>query len=285
MQHHTIINDDVRLHVTTHGSPAAPAIILLHGFPDNGHGWQQVATLLAADWYVIVPDGRGIYRSDAPSETSAYTIQHLVTDVLRIAEQLAPHRPVTLCGHDWGGVVAWAAVSLHPDRVARAVICNAPHPAVFLDALNHDTAQQHASRYISALRSEGFEERFAQNDYEIPLGAFASVPLTAHQKDALRAAWARPGRIRGALNWYRAADFAITGGTCDIPIPDGSIPIELLWGAHDGSLLVSLAERHRTTMPWLPIRVLPDADHWLPWTHPQQIFHQIVYTNDKQTTG
>ncbi len=124
-------------------------------------------------FYVIVPDGRGIHDSDAPSDIDAYAIANLVADVMAIADALAPLRPFTLVGHDWGGGVAWAAVSLHPDRVARAVICNAPHPAVFLDALNHDTAQQHATRYISALRSEGFEERFAQNDYEIPLGAFA----------------------------------------------------------------------------------------------------------------
>ena len=276
MQNHTITNGIVRLHVTTYGNPTAAPVILLHGFPDTADCWAQVAALIAQQCYVIVPDGRGIHRSDAPSEISAYAIDSLVADVFAIADALVPHRTFILVGHDWGGVVAWAAVSLQPGRIARALLCNAPHPAIFLDALNHDTAQQHASRYISALRSEGFEERFAQNDYEIALGAFASVPLTAHQKDALRAAWARPGRIRGALNWYRAATFAITGGTCDIPIPDGSIPIELLWGAHDGSLLVSLAERHLQSLPWISLTVLPDANHWLPRTHPSEIASRIL---------
>lgn len=271
MKNHTVHNGHIGLHVTTYGTPTAPAIMLLHGFPDTGDGWRPVADLLASSWYVIVPDGRGIYRSDAPSDVRAYTIDQLVADVLTIADQLIPQRLFTLVGHDWGGVVAWATVSLHPHRIARAVICNAPHPAVFLDALNHDQAQRDASRYISALRSDGFEERFAHNDYAIPLGAFASVALTPHQKDHLRAAWGKPGRIRGALNWYRAADFALAGGSCDIPIPDGHVPIDLLWSEHDGALLVSLAERHHTTMPWLPVTVVPDADHWLPWTHPHTI--------------
>ena len=276
MKNHTIHNGHIGLHVTTYGTPTAPAIMLLHGFPDTGDGWQLVAEQLAAAWYVIVPDGRGISRSDAPSAISAYTIDHLVADVLSIADQLVPQRIFTLVGHDWGGVVAWATVSLHPERIARAVICNAPHPAVFLDGLNHDESQRHASRYISALRSDGFEERFAQNDYAIPLGAFASVSLSTHQKDQLRAAWARPGRTRGALNWYRAADFAIVGGSCTIPVPDGRIPIELLWSEQDGALLVSLAERHRTVMPWLPVTVVPGADHWLPWTHPHTIIAHIT---------
>jgi pimeloyl-ACP methyl ester carboxylesterase len=276
MKNHTITNSGVRLHVTTYGHSEAPAVILMHGFPDNGDCWRQVAARLAPDCYVIVPDGRGIHRSDAPSDSSAYTLQHLVADVLAIADQLVPHRTFTLVGHDWGGVVAWATVSMHPQRIERALLCNAPHPAVFLDALNHDEAQRHASRYISALRSEGFEERFAHNDYEIPLGAFASVPLTTRQKDELRASWARPGRSRGALNWYRAASFALPGGTCDVPLPDGSVPVDLLWGEQDGALLVSLAERHTDAMPWLSLHVLPDANHWLPWTHPNVIAQYLL---------
>ena len=276
MQSHSISNGSVRLHVTTYGDPTAAPVILLHGFPDTAACWSRLVPLIAHNFYVIVPDGRGIHRSDAPSDIDAYAIAHLVADVLAIADALAPSRPFTLVGHDWGGVVAWAVVSLHPARVARAVLCNAPHPAIFLDALTHDENQLRASGYITALRSVDFERRFVANAYEIPLGAFASADLSVPEKAALQAAWELPGRVTGALNWYRAATFAVPGGTCDIPLPDGSVPTTLLWGANDTALLISLAERHRAALPWLGVDIHPEANHWLPRTHPDVIAHLLL---------
>ena len=276
MQSHSISNGSVRLHVTTYGDPTAAPVILLHGFPDTADCWSRLVPLIAHQYYLIVPDGRGIHRSDAPIDIDAYAIAHLVADVIAIADALAPGQPFTLVGHDWGGVVAWAVVSLHPARVARAVLCNAPHPAIFLDALTHDENQLRASGYITALRSVDFERRFVANAYEIPLGAFASADLSVAEKAALQAAWELPGRVTGALNWYRAATFAVPGGTCDIPLPDGSVPTTLLWGANDTALLVSLAERHRATLPWLVVDILPEANHWLPRTHPDMIAHVLL---------
>ena len=276
MQSHSMSNGSVRLHVTTYGDPTAAPVILLHGFPDTADCWSRVVPMIAHQYYIIVPDGRGIHRSDAPSDIDAYAIAHLVADVIAIADALAPGQPFTLVGHDWGGVVAWAVVSLHPARVARAVLCNAPHPAIFLDALTHDENQLRASGYITALRSVDFERRFVANAYEIPLGAFASAELSVAEKAALQAAWELPGRVTGALNWYRAATFAVPGGTCDIPLPDGSIPTTLLWGAADTALLVSLAERHRATLPWLGVDIHPEANHWLPRTHPEVIAHVLL---------
>ncbi|WP_352562374.1 alpha/beta fold hydrolase [Mesorhizobium sp. M0037] len=37
-----------------------------------------------------------------------------------------------LLGHDWGGIVAWAAGAKLPHRLERLVILNAPHPEVLL---------------------------------------------------------------------------------------------------------------------------------------------------------
>jgi pimeloyl-ACP methyl ester carboxylesterase len=82
--------------------------------------------------------------------------------------------------------------------------------------------------------------------------------------------------VTGALNWYRAATFAVPGGTCDIRLPDGSVPTTLLWGANDTALLVSLAERHRATLPWLVVDIHPEANHWIPRTHPDVIAHVLL---------
>jgi len=270
-----VSNQGVRLHVTTIGERTKPALMLLHGFPDCSIGMMAVAQELAHDYFVIVPDGRGINLSDAPADVAAYKIEILVSDVIAIADTLIPGQQFVLVGHDWGGVVAWATLSLFPAYIVRAVIYAGPHPAVFLDAITHDEAQQRASLYMHALRQPDFETTFSQNNYALPIRAFGSVLFSDEENAQMIAAWQRPGRVTGALNWYRSADFVVVGGSCAIPIPDGRVPVRLLWGEFDTALLPSLAFRHLRMMPWIELQVLPSMAHWFPRAHPVE-FAELI---------
>ncbi len=61
--------DGVELAVQLGG--AGPALVLLHGFPQNHWCWAEVAPALAQDFRVIVPDLRGYGASDAPPRRRA----------------------------------------------------------------------------------------------------------------------------------------------------------------------------------------------------------------------
>ena len=64
-----------------------PTILLLHGWPDTGRLWREVAPLLVAGGYrVAVPDLRGCGRSSKPIATPAYAMQELVFDVAALVE-------------------------------------------------------------------------------------------------------------------------------------------------------------------------------------------------------
>jgi hypothetical protein len=100
---------------------------------------------------------------------------------------------------------------------ARRHLSRQRHPAVFLDAITYDEIQQRASLYIHAFRQPSFENTFTQDNYALPIRAFDSVPLSDFEKAQMIAAWHRPGRVTGASNWYRAADFVVAGGSCNVP--------------------------------------------------------------------
>src|SRR5690348_18070676 len=105
LEHHTTPGPRPRLHYATAGT--GPPVLLLHGFPDFWYGWrQQIGPLAAAGYRVVAPDLRGYNRSDKPRAVRAYRLDALANDVLRLADAVAPGQPVTLVGHDWGGVVA-----------------------------------------------------------------------------------------------------------------------------------------------------------------------------------
>lgn len=114
----TLQVNGLRLRVTLQGE--GPLVLLCHGFPELSHSWRhQVAALAEAGWRVAAPDMRGYGGSDAPAEIEAYTLLHLVADMVDLVRVLGQTQAV-IVGHDWGAAVAWNAALLRPD-VFRAV--------------------------------------------------------------------------------------------------------------------------------------------------------------------
>ena len=150
------LSTGVDLDVQVAGDPAAPPIILLHGFPESHRTWRHIVPDLARDHFVIAPDQRGYARSSKPTGVDEYTPDKIVGDLIALADHFGL-TTFTLVGHDWGGAVAWMAALRHPDRVARLVIVNAPHPFLMQRALFDDPDQRAASQYITAFRNPAFD--------------------------------------------------------------------------------------------------------------------------------
>ena len=113
------------IHVRRGGS--GPAVVLLHGYGETGDMWAPLAADLMRDHTVIVPDLRGLGRSSKPAggydkKTQAGDVA-AVLDALRITQ-------ADLVTHDIGNMVGFAFAALHPERVRRFVLIDAPVPGV-----------------------------------------------------------------------------------------------------------------------------------------------------------
>jgi pimeloyl-ACP methyl ester carboxylesterase len=119
IRHRTVETNGIRMHVAEQGT--GPLIILCHGFPESWYSWRhQLAALAAAGFHAVAPDMRGYGQTDAPAEIEAYTLLHLVGDMVGLVSALGETSAV-IAGHDWGAPVAWHAALLRPD-LFRAVI-------------------------------------------------------------------------------------------------------------------------------------------------------------------
>lgn len=98
-------------------------VILLHGFPDDAHAYDEVAPALAkAGHRALVPYLRG-YGPTRFRDASAPRMAEQAAigqDVLDFADALHLDR-FAVAGYDWGGRAAAIAAVLHPERV-RAVV-------------------------------------------------------------------------------------------------------------------------------------------------------------------
>jgi pimeloyl-ACP methyl ester carboxylesterase len=99
-------------------------VILLHGFPDDVHAWDEVTPpLVKAGHRVLVPYLRGFgptrFRDSAAPRMAEQAA--IGQDVIDFADALKLQR-FALAGFDWGGRAACIAAALHPDRVRAAVL-------------------------------------------------------------------------------------------------------------------------------------------------------------------
>jgi pimeloyl-ACP methyl ester carboxylesterase len=99
-------------------------IILLHGFPDDVHAWDEVAPpLVKAGHRALVPYLRGYgptrFRDAAAPRMAEQAA--IGQDLIDFADALGLER-FAVSGYDWGGRAACIAAALHPDRVRAAVI-------------------------------------------------------------------------------------------------------------------------------------------------------------------
>lgn len=125
LQHRFVDTNGIRMHIVEAGS--GPLVLLLHGFPESWYSWRhQLNALSAAGFRVVAPDQRGYGQTDRPDAIDAYSIFHLVGDVIGLLDALEAPQAVVV-GHDWGAPVAWHTALFRPDRVRGVGSLSVPH--------------------------------------------------------------------------------------------------------------------------------------------------------------
>lgn len=245
-------------------------LLLLHGFPDHAAAWRPLAERLAPSFRVIAPDLRGYGRTSRPAAVEDYRIELLVKDVAALIEALDLSL-VHLCGHDWGGVLAFAFAEQYPQKVASLTVFNAPPAGVLQAMIWDDPGQRAASQYISLLRSPQADALFNEANVDALVERFLGEPhrrrlLNDADLDAYRDAWTHPGVWQAMLAWYRAAPFDVPDAnaepaTTSIAQPRINCPAQIIWGDQDAVFVSAMADAIVHACPGSLLTRLPGAGH------------------------
>jgi pimeloyl-ACP methyl ester carboxylesterase len=269
----------VRIHYASSGAGttagASKLILFLHGFPEFWYAWRQQLVEFGRDYFAVAPDMRGYNLSSKPAEIERYEISQLVGDVRALVGHLGA-KSCCLVGHDWGGVVAWAAAIACPDVVEKLVIINSPHPAIFQRELLENPAQQQASQYMLVFRSPEAEAMLSANNFALMQDSILGEGLrqgyfTEADRRAYVEAWSQPGALTGGLNYYRAAKIGPPTGSGDeasrmklnFPSLDVKAPTLVIWGEKDPYLLTGNLNGLDRYVRNLRVERIPDGTHWV----------------------
>jgi len=265
LDHRFVETNGVRLHCAVQGD--GPLVILLHGFPECWYSWRHQIAALAASFRVVAPDLRGYNESDKPTGVSAYAVTELVADVKGIVETFG-ERQAIIVGHDWGGVIAWHFAMAHPEMTRRLVVMNAPHPARFFEHLRSNPRQLLRSWYMFFFQIPWLPETLLGLGKARAVGkmirdsATVRDAFTPEDLRSLREAANRPGALRSAINYYRAAFRSMRRKR---PAwPRITAPTLLLWGEDDVALGRELTSGMEPLLEGpFEIKYIPHCGHWI----------------------
>lgn len=260
---------DVEIAYAEAGPTDGALVILLHGFPEFWRAWRaQIAGLAEAGFHVVLPDQRGYGASGKPQGIASYDLDRLADDIAALARHLG-HDRFTVIGHDWGASVAWWLATRQPELLDRLVVVNAPHPAVWREAMGRDWRQWLKSLYVRFLQLPAVPEALVRaRGFKALADALAPADLPEDELARYRAAWSAPGAVTGMINWYRAFLAKRLPPAASLSI---TVPTLILWGDRDPYAVPNLAEASAALCRDARIVHFPEATHWVHHEQPDRV--------------
>lgn len=195
----------VRLHYVTGGAavgtPGAPPVVLLHGWPLTWYSWRKVLPALGAGRAVLAPDFRGLGDSARPG--TGYDTPTAAEDVYQLARALG-HERVALVAHDLGVAVAYELAATRPAFVERLAVLDVPLVGFGLD----EFARAHHLWHFDFFAAPALPEQLLAGREGALIRAFypSYNPEAMTEEDVAEYArtYTMPGTTDAALAYYRA---------------------------------------------------------------------------------
>jgi pimeloyl-ACP methyl ester carboxylesterase len=188
-----------------------PLVLMLHGFPDTAHTWDDLRSRIAAKGYrAVSPYMRGYHPTAIPDRDADQ--ETLARDALALVDALGAREAIVV-GHDWGASAAYGAAALGPERVKKLFVLAIPHPATLKPTLKKLWGVRHFAVY----KLPGAPERFARNDFaalpEICRRWSPSWRPDPSEFAPVRASFSNRASLNAAFGYYRKLS----------PIPSASL--------------------------------------------------------------
>jgi pimeloyl-ACP methyl ester carboxylesterase len=281
---HLVQREQGKVHARDYAG-AGPAFVLLHGFPDNLHIYDElIPHLVAAGRRVIAFDFLGYGASDKPAGAT-YSFKQQQNDLEAVVEGLHLDKIVPV-GHDAGGPAAINLAIDHPDRVTSLCLLNtfyAAAPTIRLPELIElfatpslkaltDAILQSPEQFAFVLRFQ--QKKFLETLPEEQKAAFEAIlaPIINNNFNFGRQAGSGPAFAQMAAQVFEE----VIRNTQRLPDLEAlDIPVKLIWGDTDLNLNRGVAEDLKSHLKHASLVVLP-AGHWLQVDIPERVAKEML---------
>ena len=306
-----IESNGIKMRIAEAGT--GPLVLLAHGWPESWYSWRHQMTMLAdAGYHAVAPDMRGYGETDKPAAVDDYDVNHVAGDLVGILDALGEETAI-LVGHDWGAIVAWTTVLLHPSRFTALIAMSVPYGGRVAQSPMESWQEAFGENFFYILYHNE-PGGIAEAEYDAdPRGLISRLYLSPNSPrvqpaitDPLRSAGGWIGRLgapmglpdwllqedldyvvsqfensgfRGGMNYYRNfhRNWEITEHLQGAKI---KIPVLFIAGSRD--MVIAGAEKEsltatisRATEDLRDVVLIPEIGHWVQQEAPEEVNQAI----------
>jgi haloalkane dehalogenase len=273
----TVNHDGGHLHVCDYPG-LSPAIVAMHGFPDDSRIYHRLIGPLAPH-RVVSFDWMGYGRSSR-READTFAPTDRQCEIRAVLDELELDQ-VVLVGHDAGGPEAIDFAVTHPERIAQLVLLNTYYgrsPNLRLPEMIALIADPALKPLADALLNDPdhrlwlllYTGRRFGIDESLPPDGIAVTSLVpqffgdASQPDALAEIRSWTADIPDALD---RQDSVIASGA----LQTTSVPALVIFGRDDPNLNPDVAQHISDLFKTSELQVVDQASHWPQWDRPDLV--------------
>jgi len=248
---------------------SGPAFVLLHGFPDNSHIYDDlIPHLTAAGRRTVAFDFLGFGASDKP-EGAVYSFEQQLGDLEAVADALRLEKIIPV-GHDAGGPAAVNFALRHPTRAAGICLMNAFYgeaPGLrvpeFIELFANKNLKALTRHFLASPQQFAWLLNFQRGQMQVGMTEAQKARYNEFlgpivDKNFTQRPSAAPAF---AQMTYQLFD-EVTANTARLSdFRRSDLPVLLIWGKADPYLHVTVAEHLRSQAKNASIHAL-EAGHW-----------------------
>ena len=269
--YHSVSVDGLDVFYRKAGNPAAPALLLLHGFPTSSHMFRDLIPLLSDRFHIVAPDLPGFgHTSLVPRDKFSYTFDNLAKVIDRFTEVIGLDR-FALYIFDYGAPTGLRIALAHPERITGIISQNGnAYVEGLSDGWNpiqrywRDPTDANRRALRELLTPQSIRWQYTHGVPETSLVAYDGSDLDSFYMT-------RPGADEAQLDLFLdyASNVALYPGF-QAYFRKHRPPLLAVWGRNDPFFLPAGAEAYKRDLPEAEVRFL-DTGHFALETHASEI--------------
>ncbi len=274
-------------------------VILLHGFPSSMYMWNEIKKELIENGYrVTIVEQRGYPLSRLENfDVLSFNIEELSKDIEELIIKLNLDQNLTIVGHDWGSIVAWAVTSRENININKVVsICGGTEFP--LSSVYSNLTYKEKPHYISSFQNVKESANIIDNNLEsffrsayrrnnqigenVDLSLenvfinYISESCVMNENELIDLIQHfEESSIDQPIAWY--ANIDLNSDLSSAWRKEVNIPVHFIFGDVDAAVQLNDKMRERLMSSGTNVKIteIPGAGHWLPITHRESVLKEI----------
>ena len=275
-------------------------VLLLHGFPSSMYMWNEIKKELIENGYrVTIVEQRGYPLSRLDNfDVLSFNIEELSKDIEELIVKLNLDQYLTIVGHDWGSIVAWAVTSRENININKVVsICGGTEFP--LSAVYSNLTYEEKPHYISSFQNVKESANIIDNNLEsffrsaykknniigeaVDLSLdnvfinYSSESCVMNENEIVNLIQHfDETSLDQPIAWYANIDLNSELSSAWRKIV--TTPVHFVFGEVDAAVKLNNKMRERLMSSGSNVKIteIPGAGHWLPITHRESVL-KVIY--------